>query len=71
MSKKDIQAEILKEQGYLTVEEFVSKLSKGLQEYLKTSWPEKDLLHHPEDLFASASIYVEVGRIVIGDFASN
>ena len=55
--------------GYMTIDEFLEKLIPGLSSYMKSNWPgKKDDLHHPEDLIATASIYVEVALHVIGDF---
>jgi len=68
MSKKDKEQE-LRDAGYMTPGEFVDKLTPGLKEYLKHNWGVKpDELHHPEDLFSNAEIYLEVARHIAGDF---
>ena len=62
----------LREAGYLTIDEFVDKLSVGLRDYMHSNWGhslDKNELHHPEDLASSASIYTEIAARVIGDFA--
>jgi hypothetical protein len=44
-------------------------LTPGLKEYLNHNWGIKpDELHHPEDLFSNAEIYLEVARHIAGDF---
>lgn len=60
----------LRAAGYMTTDEFVDKLVPGLKEYLKGNWgiTSRDKLHHPEDLVANATIYMEVAYHVIADF---
>lgn len=59
----------LRAHGYMTPGEFVDSLVPGLKEYLKHNWGCKpDELYHPEDLFANASVYIEVAAHVAGDF---
>jgi hypothetical protein len=68
MSKKDKEQD-LRDHGYMTPGEFVDKLTPGLKEYLNHNWGIKpDELHHPEDLFSNAEIYLEVARHIAGDF---
>lgn len=43
-------------------------LIPGLTEYLETNWGRLGDLHHPEDLFSTASIYIEVARHMAGSF---
>ena len=54
----------------MTSDEFVNRLIPGLKEYLSKNWgvKGKDELHHPEDLIANASIYIEVAYHVLVDF---
>lgn len=68
MSKKENND--LRAHGYLTIDEFVDKLSVGLRAYMHDNWghSEKDDLHHPEDLASNASIYTDIAYRVIGDF---
>lgn len=63
----------LRNRGYMTVAEFVDKLTPGLKEYMEQNWGAngKDILHHPEDLMSNAAIYLEVGLHIIGDFGVN
>jgi hypothetical protein len=64
--------EQLMERGYMTVDQFVDRLSEGLRNYMKSNWAEEDEseeLHHPEDLAANASTYTEIMYRVIGDFS--
>ena len=57
------------EDGWMTSDEFVDRLSLGLKEYLNSNWGHaKGELHHPEDLATTASIYMEVAYRVIADF---
>lgn len=70
---KEITDKELRGRGYLTTAEFVDLLTPGLKEYMERNWgvAGKDALHHPEDLFSTASIYLEVALHVIGDFGVN
>ena len=70
MTKKNVSNEELKNAGYMTIDEFVDRLSAGVRDYMHTNWRtcDKDDLHHPEDLAANASIYVEIMYRVITDF---
>lgn len=64
--------EQLMERGYMTVDQFVDRLSEGLRNYMKANWSEEDEsseLHHPEDLAANAATYTEIMYRVIGDFS--
>jgi len=64
--------EQLVERGYLTIDQFVDRLSESLRSYMKSNWSEEDEseeLHHPEDLAANAATYTEVMYRVIGDFS--
>ena len=62
--------EELRSAGYMTTEEFVTKLTPGLKEYLSKNWGvvDRTSLHHPEDLISNAAIYIEVAYHVIADF---
>ncbi len=62
----------LVQDGWMTVDEFVDTLIPGLREYLKHNWGNQgdDRLNHPEDLFANASIYLDVACHVSRDFIS-
>lgn len=58
--------------GYLTIDEFLDRLIPGLRDYLHENWSaSKQELHHPEDLFSNASIYLDVALRVVGDFGVN
>jgi hypothetical protein len=64
--------EQLMERGYMTIDQFVDRLSEGLRNYMKANWAEEDEseeLHHPEDLAANAATYTEIMYRVIGDFS--
>ena len=67
---KNHQNKDLIEDGWMTVDEFIQHLIPGLTEYLKSNWgfSGEDGLHHPADLFNTASIYMEIGYKVIEDF---
>lgn len=57
--------------GYMTVDEFMSKLTPGMRDYLLHNWTkDEDSLHHPEDLASNALIYMEVAFSVIGQFGA-
>lgn len=60
----------LREDGWMTVDEFIETLVPGLREYLQTNWGNRgeDQLHHPVDLFTNASIYLDVACHVSQDF---
>ena len=63
-NKKDLKAH-----GYMTTDEFIDRLVPGLKDYLKQNWGwAADELYHPEDLFSTAEIYLEIGRRIVGDF---
>lgn len=68
MAKKNTDNETLRSYGYMTTEEFMDCLIPGLTEYLETNWGRLGDLHHPEDLFSTASIYIEVARHMAGSF---
>ena len=59
----------LRQRGYMTSDEFVDRLTPGLKEYLNKNWHggKKDL-HHPEDLIANVSVYIDVAYHVLVDF---
>lgn len=60
----------LRDAGWMTTDEFLGALVPGLREYLNHNWgvTGPDDLHHPEDLFANAAVYLEVAMHVAGDF---
>lgn len=62
----------LRKDGWMTTEEFVTKLTPGLREYLSKNWGviDKKSLHHPEDLISNAAIYIEVAYHVLADFGA-
>jgi hypothetical protein len=72
VGKKNHKDKELREDGWMTTDEFVDCLVPGLKEYLSRNWGVKnrDELHHPEDLAANTSIYLEVAYHVIADFHS-
>lgn len=65
---KKITDSELRSYGYMTIEEFVDCLMPSLKDYLESNWGRANELHHPEDLFSNASVYIEVGRIMAGSF---
>lgn len=66
---KKISDEELRSRGYMTIEEFIDCLTPSLKDYMDSNWGSTpDALHHPEDLFSTASIYIEVGRTLSGSF---
>lgn len=69
----DVSNHELREHGYLTIDEFVDRLLPGLKEYLYGNWGRgnKLELHHPEDLFSNASIYLDVALHLVADFGVN
>jgi hypothetical protein len=67
---KDWTDEDRRERGYMTIDEFVTKFSYGLNEYLHNNWkanPPTDI-HHPEDLTATMLCYAESVYTVVGIF---
>lgn len=60
----------LRQDGWLTIDEFVDQLVPGLKEYLKGNWGFRGAtdLHHPVDLFTTASIYMDIACHVANDF---
>jgi hypothetical protein len=59
----------LRSYGYMTIEDFIDCLMPSLTDYMNSNWGSaKNDLHHPEDLFSTASIYIEVGRTMAGSF---
>lgn len=66
---KRISDSELRSNGYMTIEEFIDCLIPSLTDYMNSNWGSaKNDLHHPEDLFSTASIYIEVGRTLSGSF---
>lgn len=62
----------LRQDGWLTIDEFIEQLIPGLTSYLKGNWGFRgsDDLHHPVDLFTTASIYMDVAYHVAEGFES-
>ncbi len=58
------------EDGWMTIDEFMARLTPGLTEYLKSNWGMggETALHHPTDLFTTASIYMDIAYRVSNDF---
>lgn len=59
------------EDGWMTIDDFVDRLTLGMKDYLHSNWGtggKKDDLHHPEDLATNASIYTEIAYRVLADF---
>jgi len=56
--------------GWMTIDDFIDRLTPGLKEYLKGNWGFKgaDDLHHPVDLFTTASIYMDIACHLANDF---
>jgi hypothetical protein len=61
---------VLRERGYISVDEFVQALAPGLTEYLKNNGAVGDI-SHPEDLVLSTISYVETMYCVFGTFGVN
>jgi hypothetical protein len=59
-----------RERGYMTIDEFVTKFSFGLKEYLHENWRSADNseIHHPEDLTSNMLCYAESVYSVVGIF---
>jgi hypothetical protein len=59
-----------REHGYMTIDEFITKFSFGLKEYLHTNWKmyTPDELLHPEDLTSNTLSYAESVFTVVGIF---
>lgn len=58
--------------GWMTTDEFLKKLSVGLEFYLKESTylgSDEDALHHPEDLILNVQMYSEAAYHVLASFA--
>ena len=69
MAKRHKHTDLL-EDGWMTSDEFVDRLTLGLREYLNSNWGHaKGALHHPEDLATTSSVYMEVAYRVIADFS--
>lgn len=69
-SPKNWTDEDRRERGYMTIDEFVTKFSYGLKEYLYNNWksnPPTDI-HHPEDLTSNMLCYAESVYSVVGIF---
>jgi hypothetical protein len=69
---KDWTDEDRREHGYMTIDEFITKFSYGLKEYLHTNWKStspEDVLH-PEDLTSNMLSYAESVFSVIGIFGA-
>ena len=51
----------LRARGYMTIDEFVEKLTPGMRDYMHKNWGFTNLddLHHPADLASTASIYTD------------
>ena len=67
---KDWNDEDRREFGYMTIDEFVTKFSYGLKEYLHANWKStnpEDVLH-PEDLTSNMLCYAESVFSVVGIF---
>ena len=63
----------LRSAGYMTVHEFVTKLERGMREYMTNNWGlsiEEDDLHHPEDLASAANTYTESVMFCIQTFGA-
>jgi hypothetical protein len=60
----------LREDGWMTVDEFMAQLTPGLTEYLHENWgiKGKEALHHPTDLFTNASVYMDIAYRISNDF---
>ena len=74
MSKGKIIKEVdLRQNGYLTIDEFIKTLIPGLTEYLESNWSYegKESLHHPEDLLTNAYVYLDVACRTVGTFGVN
>ncbi|CAB4121807.1 hypothetical protein UFOVP27_7 [uncultured Caudovirales phage] len=66
---KEVTEASLRKAGYMTTDEFIDRLVPGLKDYLKQNWGwAANELYHPEDLFSTAEIYLEIGRRIVGDF---
>jgi hypothetical protein len=66
---KDWDDEDRREHGYMTIDEFVTKFSFGLKEYLHNNWKSNpDDLMHPEDLTSNMLSYAESVYSVVGIF---
>lgn len=66
---KKITDDDLRSYGYMTIEEFIDCLTPALKEYMDSNWGRvNNDLHHPEDLFSTASIFIEVARHMAGSF---
>jgi hypothetical protein len=59
-----------RERGYMTIDEFVTKFSYGLNEYLHNNWKsyKPTDIHHPEDLTSTMLCYAESVFTVVGIF---
>ena len=68
----DTHEKKLRAEGWMTVDEFITKFSYGLKEYLHTNWKStspEDVLH-PEDLTSNMLSYAESVFSVIGIFGA-
>ena len=67
---KDWNDQDRREHGYMTIDEFVTKFSFGLNEYLykdKNNY-DAEAIHHPEDLTSTMLSYAESVYTVVGIF---
>lgn len=59
----------LRANGFMTIEEFVETFTPALSQYLHHTWSfGGDGLHHPEDLLANASAFMEAMYVVVQHF---
>jgi len=70
--QSDADEKRLRALGWLTSDEFLSKLMVGLEYYLKENTylgSDDKEVHHPEDLILNVSTYVEAAYHVLASFA--
>lgn len=59
----------LRSRSYMTVDEFMAKLTPAMSEYLYKMWGYKpETLNHPEDLMVNASVFMDAALIITAHF---
>ena len=53
------QEERLRKDGWMTVDEFMSRITPAMTEYLHGIWKDPALVHHPEDVGSHALSFME------------
>ena len=56
----DTHEKKLRAEGWMTVDEFMERITPAMKEYLVKNWTkDEDTIHHPEDLASNALSFME------------